>query len=160
MKRTKRPAWVLLAACSYFVAGCTRHDGVLPNSPSAPVSTPQAPSDQDTNRPFSASSAPERKQGTNVAYQRGKGPATIDWEKADKDNEERLRNPHPSDWPFPNFQTGPGRPLPIHVNFYSIDDHYPTYLLCQYDVEEKNYKQTNEEEWFKAALKQIRRSGP
>jgi hypothetical protein len=71
------------------------------------------------------------------------------------------RMPEPlSEFPLPNFEAGPGRPLPIHVNFYGINDHYPNYLLCQYDVDEKNYNQSDEPEWFNAALKQIRRSGP
>ena len=80
--------------------------------------------------------------------------------------EEKLRNPAlatnrpPSEWPFPNYQAGPLRPLPIHVNFYCMNDHYPTYLLCQYDVDEQSYDPTNEPKWFKAALKQVRHSGP
>jgi hypothetical protein len=66
----------------------------------------------------------------------------------------------PSQFPFPNYDTGPGRPLPVHVNFYCINDHYPEYLLCQYDVDEKNHNQTDESKWFKTALKQARHSGP
>ena len=66
----------------------------------------------------------------------------------------------PSEFPLPNFEAGPGRPMPIHVNFYCINDHYPNYLLCQYDIDEKNYNQSDESGWFNAALKQIRRSGP
>ncbi len=66
----------------------------------------------------------------------------------------------PSEFPLPNFETGPGRPLPVHVNFYCINDHYPNYLLCQYDIDEKNYNQSDESGCFNAALKQIRRSGP
>jgi len=46
------------------------------------------------------------------------------------------------------------------VNFYAVDDRYPAYLQCEYDVEEKNYSQSNEPKWFKASLKQIRRFGP
>ncbi len=65
----------------------------------------------------------------------------------------------PSQFPLPNFEAGPLRPLPIHVNFYCINDYYPDYLLCQYDVDEKNYSQSDESGWFKAALKQIRRAG-
>ena len=73
---------------------------------------------------------------------------------------EFLRNPPRSEWPFPNFETGPGRPLPIHVNFYCMNDHYPEHLLCEYDVDEPNYDATKEPEWFGEALKLIRRSGP
>jgi hypothetical protein len=46
------------------------------------------------------------------------------------------------------------------TKFYCINDYYPDYLLCQYDVDEKNYSQSDESGWFKAALKQIRHSGP
>jgi len=46
------------------------------------------------------------------------------------------------------------------VNFYAVDDRYPAYLQCEYDVEEKNYSQSNEPKWFKAALKQVRHYGP
>jgi hypothetical protein len=46
------------------------------------------------------------------------------------------------------------------VNFYRINDHYPTYLLCEYDVDETNYDQSKESGWFKVALEQIRQSGP
>jgi hypothetical protein len=66
----------------------------------------------------------------------------------------------PSEFPLPNFEAGPGRPLPVHVNFYCINDHYPNYLLCQYDVDKKNYNQSDEPVWFNAVLKQIRHSGP
>jgi hypothetical protein len=41
-----------------------------------------------------------------------------------------------------------------------IETLYPDYLQCQYDVDEKNYNQSDEPKWFTAALKQIRRSGP
>jgi hypothetical protein len=45
------------------------------------------------------------------------------------------------------------------VNFYQIDDRYPTYLLCMYDVEENHYDQVDEPGWFEKALQQIRSSG-
>jgi hypothetical protein len=127
---------------------CVRAGEGSPSVPSATNPSAQTTSGQDTNKSGSGDYIPSN----NVV--------PIDWEKVDKENEERLRNPHPSDWPFPNFETGPGRPLPIHVNFYRVNDRYPAYLLCQYDVKEKNYNQTNEPEWFKASLKQIRHSGP
>jgi hypothetical protein len=66
----------------------------------------------------------------------------------------------PSQFPLPNVEGYAGHPLPDYVNFYCINDHYPNYLLCQYDVDEKNYDQSKESGWFKAALKQVRRSGP
>jgi hypothetical protein len=129
-------------------ASCGCHHAALPSNSAATNPSAQAASGQDKNK------------SGNGDYQRSNNAATIDWEKVDKENEERLRNPHPSDWPFPNFETGPGRPVPIHANFYRINDRYPAYLLCQYDVKEKYYEQTNEPGWFNAALTQIRRAGP
>lgn len=84
----------------------------------------------------------------------------INWDKGDKENEESLRNPPLSDWPFPNFETGPGRPLPNYVNFYAIDDRFPSYLLCEYAVKEENYDRAKESGYFRDALDQLRQSGP
>ena len=81
---------------------------------------------------------------------------------ADKMAEDRIRGvpPPPSQFPLPNYDTGPHRPYPVHVNLYSINDHYPDYLECSYHVDEKNYNQSEEPKWFKVSLKQIRSSGP
>ncbi len=160
MKRAKRLilSILMIGACSFL--SCAHHDEALPNSSSAAARTAQTLLGQDTNQVSGAHSVPDERRGNTGAYRRTKEAAMIDWEKVDKDNEERLRNPHPSDWPLPNFETGPGRPLPSYVNFYCMNDRYPVYLLCEYDVKEQNYNQTNEPEWFKAALEQIRRSGP
>jgi hypothetical protein len=78
-----------------------------------------------------------------------------------KQREDRIRGipPPPSQFPFPNVYGEPLHPRPNHVNFYRINDSYPTYLLCEYDINEENYSQSNEPKWFKAALKQIRSSG-
>lgn len=65
----------------------------------------------------------------------------------------------PSQFPFPNFGTGPHLPSPIGINFYTMNDHYPDYLLCAYDVSEKRYDKENEPGWFEAALLQIRGKG-
>jgi hypothetical protein len=66
----------------------------------------------------------------------------------------------PSQFPLPNAEGYAGHPLPNYVNFYGLNDYYPNYLLCTYDVDEKDYHQSDESKWFKAALKQILRSGP
>jgi hypothetical protein len=66
----------------------------------------------------------------------------------------------PSQFPLPNVEGYAGHPLPDYVNFYCINDHYPNYLLCEYDVDKKNYSQSDESKWFNAALKQIHHSGP
>ena len=83
-------------------------------------------------------------------------------EYAAKQREDRLRGipPPPSQFPFPNVYGEPLSPSPNYVNFYGIDDRYPDYLLCRYDVKVKNYHQSSELEWFKDALKQTRHSGP
>jgi len=78
-----------------------------------------------------------------------------------KQREDRIRGiPPPSQFPFPNVYGEPLHPRPNYVNFYRINDRYPNYRLCEYDVDVKNYNQSNEPKWFKAALKQARRSGP
>jgi hypothetical protein len=66
----------------------------------------------------------------------------------------------PSQFHFPNIYGYPLHPSPNYVNFYRINDHYPKYLLCEYKVDETNYDQSRESGWFRAALKQVRRSGP
>jgi hypothetical protein len=66
----------------------------------------------------------------------------------------------PSEFPFPNVEGYALHPVPAYVNFYGINDRYPDYLLCEYDVDEKNYNQADETGWFNKALKQIRHFGP
>lgn len=61
---------------------------------------------------------------------------------------------------LPNVQLGPGIPQPLLANYYTHDDRYPAYLLCQYDIAERDYHRSNESEWFRAALEQVRDLGP
>lgn len=79
-----------------------------------------------------------------------------------KQREDRIRGvpAPPSQFPFPNVYGGPLHPRPNYVNFYRINDDYPSYLLCEYDIYKQGYSQVDEPTWIKAALKQIRRSGP
>lgn len=79
-----------------------------------------------------------------------------------KQMEDRIRGvpPPPSQFPFPNVEGWTMHPVPNYVNFYRIDDQYPKYLLCEYPVNEKNYKQAKEAKWFEVALKQVRKYGP
>jgi hypothetical protein len=81
---------------------------------------------------------------------------------AEKQGEDRMRGvpPPPSQFPLPNPDAGPHRPPPSYVNIYNINDNYPSYLKCKYDVDEKNYNQSNEPKWFIESLKQIRHLGP
>ena len=79
-----------------------------------------------------------------------------------KQREDRIRGIPlpPSQFPFPNFDGSSQQPMPTHLNFYEINDHYPNYLECTFDVDEKEYSQSDEPKWFKTSLKQIRHSGP
>lgn len=138
--------WTALMAGSLGLSvGCIPNGGGSPSVLSATNTRPQM-----TSREFAAL------PGSNAADR-----AAFD-DYAAKQREDRIRGvpPPPSQFPFPNVYGEPLRPSPNHVNFYGINDHYPNYLLCMYDVDEKNYAQSRETKWFKAALKQIRHSGP
>jgi len=76
-----------------------------------------------------------------------------------KSYEKRLTNPPTPEIRLPNYETGPGRPSPDYVNFYSTDERFPTYLLCEYPVNESTYDQAKESKWFAEALNQIRDTG-
>jgi hypothetical protein len=60
---------------------------------------------------------------------------------------------------LPNFATGPGLPRPLGFNFYSVDEQFKEYLLCEYDVSENHFDESNEPEWFRASLLQTRSYG-
>jgi len=109
---------------------------------------------QATNAPPQMSSNELAKANAIIAASMNEG--------ARKDFEDRLRGvpPPPSEFPFPNVEGYAQHPPPNYVNFYAVDDRYPAYLQCEYDVDEKNYNQSNEPKWFKAALRQVRRFGP
>ena len=145
MKRAKHLTWSVLAINLCWSAVAQRLPG------------------QSTNLVSGTNASPSETQKSEDEYQRKIAAAMTD---AQREYEEKLRNPSlatnrpPSEWPFPNYQTGPLRPLPIQVNFYCMDDHYPAYVLCEYDVDEKPYFPAKEPKWFKAALKQVRHSGP
>jgi hypothetical protein len=66
----------------------------------------------------------------------------------------------PSAFSFPNPDAGPHQPLPCYANLYGVNDQYPDYLECDYDVDETNYNQSKEPQWFIESLKQIRLFGP
>lgn len=140
MKQVKYLVWIVLTAGLSSVLGFAQTNGVSSN---AVINT--------VERPVNAKE-----------YQRAKDAALAEGEREYEEkmrHPELLTNPPPSEWPLPNYQTGPGRPLPNYLNFYTMDDHFPSYLLCEYAVEEKSYNQSNDPKWFKTALKQIRHSG-
>ncbi len=129
-------------------AGCGRHEP-QPNNSSATKLTQQEMEDR------------ARIQSANWQSPTNTDPLAVAMREADKIYQEKLLHPPTNKVIFlPNYQAGPLNPPPIHLNFYAINDHYQTYLLCQYDVDEKNYDQSGESGWFQAALKQIRKLGP
>jgi hypothetical protein len=109
----------------------------------------------------SATNAPSQMSSNELAKARAELIAALP-KSAAKEYEDRLRGvpPPPSEFPFPNVEGYAHHPRPDYVNFYAVDDRYPAYLQCEYDVDQKNYSQSNEPKWFKAALKQIRHFGP
>ncbi len=138
---------VLLTLCQFFLSGCGKG-----NEPSQlGTTTPETSAEQITQS--EAGNIGEQEQ----AYQNAKDEALA---ASEKEYEARMHGapPRPSEFPFPN---PPGeQPIPNYINFYSINDRYPTYLLCEYRVDKREYDQLDEPKWFKAALKQIRQSGP
>jgi hypothetical protein len=115
----------LVAGSLGLLVGCVRDREVSPSSLSATNTLPQV-----TTPEFAKQS--ERDDAYRAAR-----------EYSDKMYEERLRGipEPPSQFPFPNFDDTSQRPEPTHLNFYRINDHYPDYLLCQFDVDEKRYNQ-------------------
>jgi hypothetical protein len=77
-----------------------------------------------------------------------------EYEEANR-HPEMLQHPPLSEWPLPNLEGG----IPLYGNFYRMDDYFPAYLLCSYDIDVYPYDRTREAEWFKAALEGIRQSG-
>jgi hypothetical protein len=98
--------------------------------------------------PSNQTSAP----ASDDAYARVLGLAAKEYEQA-------YTNPPPRKVHLPNFNSGPGLSQPIGWNFYETELRFPDYLLCDYDVSENAYDKTNEGEWFKASLLQIRALG-
>jgi hypothetical protein len=143
MKRSKHPMLVVFATGVCLFGVLARGSDTMPSNSSATGTVAGVSSGQDTN------------QSGAVNSQRT-GDATIEEMKRTLDAARR----HQINPPLPNFVTGPGLPPPIGVNFYSINWHYPHYLLCEYAVSENHYDRSNEPAWFKAALLQIRGYGP
>jgi hypothetical protein len=132
----------LMVVCLVFFVGCASNGGFTDSVLPATNTPPQMNSNelaQANAQIASAMSEPARKRFESML---------------------RGEPPPPSEFPFPNIYGEPLHPSPKYVNFYAVDDRYPAYLQCEYDVEEKNYSQSNEPKWFKAALKQVRHYGP
>lgn len=153
MKRVQYPGLLVLAIGLFVCVGCGRHDQPMQNDSSTASSTQVATVDEGTNQ--LSEDEQKRRQALTEAMAYAE---KLDEEKMH--HPELFTNPPPSEWPFPNYPAGPGNPLPPYVNFYRINDHYPAYLLCEYQVDEEHYNQSDEPGWFKASLGQIRKSGP
>jgi hypothetical protein len=139
--RIKQPKYlltVILAISLCFLMGCEKNDAAS-TSASNTVNQAEGQFDQE-------------------AYQKAKDEALADAEKALEARKRGAPMP-PSQFRFPNTPE-PEQGIPDYLNFYRINDHYPTYLLCQYDVDKKEYNQSVEARWFKTSLEQVRQSGP
>jgi len=147
------PVLLFVVVAFFACVGCGRHDQPVQDDSSAASSTQTATLDEGTNQLSEDEQKRRQELAEAMAY-----AEKLDEQKMQ--HPELFTNPPPSEWPFPNYPAGPGNPLPPNVNFYRINDHYPAYLLCEYDVDQSNYSQTNEPKWFEAALEQIRQSGP
>jgi hypothetical protein len=142
--------WTSLGASSLLLlAGCARADEDATNGPATPSGQSNVKTPKFVNR---SGSNDDNYEARNAAFE----------EFAAKQRENNLRgiSPPPSQFHFPNVYGEPFHPRPCYVNFYSVNDHYPDYLLCEYDVEVTHYNQSDESGWFGEALAQIRRYGP
>jgi hypothetical protein len=108
-----------------FLAGCLILWGYSIHGGEGSPSVPSA-----TNAPHQATSPQFIKQSGSNDDDRAALDAGL--KMAAKMREDRIRGvpQPPSQFPFPNYDCGPGRPYPVHVNLYGIDDHYPDYLQC------------------------------
>lgn len=132
-----------------LLAGCIRNQG---NSSSELAAT------NDPSRAIAPETA--QQSGTNEAQREAALREALAYSAKQTEDREHGAPLPPSQFPFPNYDAGPGRPVPPNVNFYSINDHYPDYLLCQYDVVARNYNRSDEPRWFKTSLEKIRQLGP
>ena len=149
MKQTKFHIRVIVATASCLFAGCGRHHKVVQKNSTDTNPAQVVVADQDTN------------QSADWQSQTNTDPWAVAMRKADRIYQEKLRNPNSNkEVPLPNYQAGPLNPPAIHLNFYETRDYYPSYLLCSYDIDEKNNDQSEETKWFKASLEQIRKLGP
>ena len=96
-------------------------------------------------------------QAAGGSYQQSKDELLA---QAKREYDHQMAYPQAQPRPLPNFHAGPGLPPPIGINFYEVSERHRAYLFCTYDVEEKRYDAANEPAWFKAALLQIRATGP
>lgn len=144
MKQVQHPALLVLVIGIFLCADCGRHSQPAQNNSPAANLTPVAAADQNTNQ------SEEDEQKRREALVEAMAYAETGY--VEKLNRKEV--------PLPNYPVEDFNPPPDYVNFYSTDDHYPGYLLCEYPVDEAQYFQTNEPGWFKAALEQIRKLGP
>jgi hypothetical protein len=140
----KLSSLLLSVATLFLLSGCGQDN----NTPQPGTTAPQA-TIQNSNRPPIGLADEE--------YQKAKDEALA---ASDREYEARARGELPplSQFKLPNT-FDPEQPIPDYLNFYGINDHYPTYLLCEYRVNKREYNQSDETRWFNAALVQVRESG-
>ena len=169
MKQVQRPALLVLAIGLFFFVSCESQP--VPNNSSVTNPVQTATVDERTNQPDNSQSNQTNGASSNEVIETVEGPMSASQYQQAKDAalayaakqaEDRANGVPlpPSQFPFPNYDAGPLRPLPDYLNFYGINDHYPDYLQCEYNVDVKNYSRSDESGWFKASLEQIRQLGP
>jgi hypothetical protein len=149
MRLARQLAWVVLGLAGCSLIGCRRSDN------SRGYGSSNSGGDTTTHSDENAQGGSSSSGGNAFAdpdYQQGKEAGLRLADRIAASGGPRIDV-------LPNFETGPGRPLPILVNFYEVLDEYPAYLVCMYDIEESHYDPSNEPAWFKASLMQIRHSG-
>lgn len=137
--------YFIFQAIALVLSGCGKDNEATQPGTTAPQATIQK-----SNQPAIGAAEQE--------YQKAKDE---EFARALKEDAARARGELPpvSQFKFPNTYD-PEQPLPKYQNFYSINDHYPQYLLCEYDVDKKVYNQSDEPKWFEASLGEARKSGP
>jgi hypothetical protein len=136
--------WITLIFYLSLLAGCQRSNEASINESNI------------TNVASKKQAIPKEGELSDEEYQRKKEAALAGVVKI---REEIVRNPQTNVMPLPNWVSGPGHPRPMGMNFYEIEEQYPDYVICTYDISEKHYDRTNEREWFEAAILQIRGVG-
>jgi hypothetical protein len=154
-KTDKKPfyGWQMVCFVSIglcFLSGCGKDNEASQSQ--LGTTTPEASAEQATQSEAGDFGAQQQ------AYQKAKDEALGNAQKAYEARTHGTPLP-PSLFRFPNTPE-PEQGIPDYLNFYSINDDYPTYLLCQYQIRKTNYNQSDEVGWIKESLEQIRQSGP
>ena len=143
MKRIILLVLLAFAVSEWLCSGCGRNDNMTSQSQDKSLPSSRAPGTRASDGEHQQSMDAVAEQYRKEARERNRIGRGLKIEQ-----------------PQPNPICGPGRPVPDFVNYYEVHDDYPTYLLCTFRVNEQHYDPSNEPAWFKAALLQMRSSGP